>query len=79
MASAREILLSAVEAVLGEGTDVARYLAKAIDSDDALDLLLTQAAFEDLPNETKREIARRVSEQTEAELTRRKSAKRIAS
>jgi hypothetical protein len=79
MASAQQILLSAVEAVLGEGTDVARYLAKAIDSDDALDLLLAQAAFEDLPSATKREIARRVAEQTEAELMRRENARKRAS
>lgn len=60
-----------IESVLGRGTDVARYLAKAVESKDALDLLLARAAFEDLSAEVKSAVAERVQRETEAEIARR--------
>jgi hypothetical protein len=73
MSTAHEILLSAIEAVLGPKSDVGRYLARAIESDDPLDLLLAQAAFEDLDAGQKSAIAMRVNQETERELTRRQA------
>ena len=75
MSKAHDILLSVIESVLGRGTDVARYLAKAVESNDALDLLLAQAAFEDLRPETKTAIAERVQRETEAEIARRREGR----
>jgi hypothetical protein len=73
MSTAHEILLSAIEAVLGAKSDVGRYLARAIESDDPLDLLLAQAAFEDLDAGQKSAISIRVNQETESELLRRQS------
>jgi hypothetical protein len=70
---ANEILLSAIETVLGPETDVARYFEKAISSEDALDLLLAQAAFQDLSGDDKMSIAEGVRVATEAEIAARKS------
>ena len=58
--SAREILLDAVHVVVGRDSDVARYLARAITSDDPLDLLLAQAAFDELEGVLKRAVAREI-------------------
>jgi hypothetical protein len=73
MSTAHEILLAAIEAVLGPKSDVGRYLGRAIESDDPLDLLLAQAAFEDLDTGQKSAIAMRVNQETERELKRRQS------
>jgi hypothetical protein len=54
---ANRLLLAAIEEVLGPGTDAARYLEKAIASNDTLDLLLAQASFDELTPEERREIA----------------------
>lgn len=58
--SAREILLDAVHVVVGRDSDVARYLTRAITSDDPLDLLLAQAAFDELDGSLKRAVAREI-------------------
>jgi hypothetical protein len=71
MASAHQILLAAIEGVLGPGSDVGRYLARAMDSDDPLDLLLAQAAFEDLDPGQRQAIAARVDQDAESEIRRR--------
>ncbi len=76
MSTAHHILLSAIESVLGRGADVARYLTKAVQSSDALDLLLAQAAFDDLSSEVKTAIAERVWAETEQELSRRRRGAR---
>jgi hypothetical protein len=73
MATAHEILLSAIGEVLGPGSDVGRYLARAIESDDPLDLLLAQAAFQDLDPGQKHAIAARVDAAAEQEINRRKA------
>ncbi len=62
--SAREILLDAVRVVVGRDSDVARYLTRAITSDDPLDLLLAQAAFDELDGALKRAIAREIETST---------------
>lgn len=72
VSTAHDILLSAIESVLGRGTDVARYLTKAVQSSDALDLLLAQAAFDDLSSEVKTAIAERGRAETEQELAKRR-------
>jgi hypothetical protein len=54
---ANRLLLAALEEVLGPGTDAARSFEKAIRSNDALDLLLAQASFDELPAEERREVA----------------------
>lgn len=72
MATAHQILLSAIEAVLGPGSDVGRYLGRAMESDDPLDLLLAQAAFQDLDAGQKVAIAARVDADAESEIKRRK-------
>jgi len=58
--SARAILLDTVNSVIGRDSDVARYLARACDSDDPLDLLLAQAAFDEMEGHLKRAVAREV-------------------
>ncbi len=58
--SARQILLDAVHVVVGRDSDVARYLVKAINSDDPLDLLLAQAAFDELEVPLKHAVAREI-------------------
>lgn len=58
--SAREILLDAIKVVVGRDSDVARYLIRAINSDDPLDLLLAQAAFDELEGHHKRAVAQEV-------------------
>lgn len=73
--SPSEVLLEAIDLVVGRNSDVARYLGKAIKSDDALDLLLAQAAFEELDADLKRAVARQVESST-ADLTRRIAARR---
>jgi hypothetical protein len=73
MATAQEILLSAIQAVLGPSSDAGRYLARAIESADALDLLLAQAAFQDLDAGQKAAIAARVDADAEQELRRRRT------
>ena len=73
MATAHQVLLSAVEGVLGLGSDVARYLARAMDSNDPLDLLLAQAAFQDLDAGQKQAIAARVDQDADREIKRRRA------
>jgi hypothetical protein len=58
--SAREILLDTVNTVIGPTSDVSRYLARAINSDDPLDLLLAQAAFDEMEGHLKRAVAREI-------------------
>ena len=72
MATAHQILLAAIEEVLGPGSDVARYLSRAISSDDPLDLLLAQAAFEDLDPGQKKTIQLKVDSAAETEISRRR-------
>ena len=55
-------LLEAIEDILGPEADVARYMAKAVTSDDALDLMLAQTAFDELDGSYRREIAIVVAE-----------------
>ena len=62
--SATEVLLGAIDAVVGRNTDVARYLTRAIKSNDALDLLLAQAAFDELDGEKKRAVVREIEART---------------
>jgi hypothetical protein len=64
--SAREILLDTVNVVIGRDTDVARYLARAINSDDPLDILLAQAAFDEMEGHLKRAVAREVESRKRA-------------
>lgn len=70
--SASEILLDAVDLVVGRNSDVARYLARAIKSDDPLDLLLAQAAFDELEGDVKRAVAREI--ETGARMSQRRPA-----
>ncbi|MBM3547074.1 MAG: hypothetical protein FJX54_08975 [Alphaproteobacteria bacterium] len=76
MATAHQILLAAIEAVLGPGSDAGRYLARAMESDDALDLLLAEAAFQDLDDGQKKAIAARVDRDAEQEIERRRHRRR---
>ncbi len=76
MATAHHILLQAIEAVLGPGSDVGRYLARATDSDDPLDLLLAQAAFQDLDAGQKKAIALQVDQAADTEIQRRRTRSR---
>ena len=62
--SPREILLGAIESVIGSDADVARYLARAIESDDPLDLLLAQAAFDELDPQFRRAVVAEVEQRT---------------
>ena len=55
-------LLEAIEDILGPEADVARYMTKAVTSDDALDLMLAQTAFDELDGSYRREIATVVAE-----------------
>ncbi len=50
--------------VVGRESDVARYLTRAIKSDDPLDLLLAQAAFEELDGDVKRAVVRQIETST---------------
>src|SRR5260221_2920446 len=54
-------LLDAIEEILGPETDVARYMAKAVTSNDALDLMLAQTAFDELDGSYRNEIASAVA------------------
>ena len=72
MATAHHILLAAIEGVLGPKSDVGRYLGRAMESDDPLDLLLAQAAFQDLDPGQKAAIAARVDADAEREISRRR-------
>ncbi|MBM3536200.1 MAG: hypothetical protein FJX60_24610 [Alphaproteobacteria bacterium] len=76
MATAHRILLEAIDQVLGPGSDVGRYLARAIESDDALDLLLAEAAFQDLDAGQKKAIAARVDRAADDEIVRRRERQR---
>ncbi|MBI1777210.1 MAG: hypothetical protein HYR63_17875 [Proteobacteria bacterium] len=51
------VLLEVIEDIIGPDTDVARYLAKAVRSEDPLDLMLAQAAFEELDAAYRADIA----------------------
>ncbi len=51
------VLLETIEEIIGPETDVARYMAKAVVSDDALDLMLAQTAFDELDSSYRQEIA----------------------
>jgi hypothetical protein len=55
-------LLDAIEEILGPDADVTRYVSKAVTSDDALDLMLAQTAFDELDGSYRREIAAAVAE-----------------
>lgn len=72
--SAREILLEAIKVVVGRDSDVARYLIRAINSDDPLDLLLAQAAFDELEGPQKRAFAQEVESGTRAYRNRLQAA-----
>jgi hypothetical protein len=56
-----QVLLETIEEILGPETDVARYMAKAVNSHDALDLMLAQTAFDELDSEYRRDIATAVA------------------
>ena len=64
--SASEVLLGAIDVVVGRNSDVARYLTRAIKSDDPLDLLLAQAAFDELDGDLKRAVVREIETSTAA-------------
>ena len=73
MATAHQVLLAAIEGVLGPGSDVGRYLARAMDSNDPLDLLLAEAAFQDLDVSRKQAISARVNQDADREIRRRQA------
>ena len=62
--------MDAIDLVVGRNSDVARYLARAIKSDDPLDLLLAQAAFDELEGDVKRAVAREI--ETGARMSQRR-------
>ena len=72
--SAREILLEAIKVVVGRDSDVARYLIRAINSDDPLDLLLAQAAFDELEGHHKRAVAQEIESGSRAYRRRMQAA-----
>lgn len=75
MATAHQLLLMAIEGVLGPGSDVGRYLGRAMESDDPLDLLLAQAAFQDLDPGQKKAIQLRVDQAADIEIKRRRDSR----
>ncbi|MBI1773767.1 MAG: hypothetical protein HYR63_00335 [Proteobacteria bacterium] len=56
------VLLCAVEEVLGRGTELGRYLTRAVATEDPLDLMQAQTAFDALPAELRQTIAGTVRE-----------------
>ena len=72
--SAREILLEAIKVVVGRDSDVARYLIRAINSDDPLDLLLAQAGFDELDGHIRRAVAIESENGTRSHRQRMKAA-----
>jgi hypothetical protein len=68
------VLLEVIEDVLGPETDVARYLAKAVNSEDALDIMLAQTAFDELDPSYRREIAASVAARVRDQLKAARAA-----
>ena len=60
-ASPVRILLHVLEEIVGPESDVARYMTKAVQSEDPLDLMLAQAAFDELDVSYRSEIANAVT------------------
>ena len=60
-ASPVRILLHVLEEIVGPESDVARYMTKAVQSEDPLDLMLAQAAFDELDVSYRSEIANAVA------------------
>ncbi|MBM3598398.1 MAG: hypothetical protein FJX35_09310 [Alphaproteobacteria bacterium] len=52
-----DILLSAIQKVLGPNSDVARNLLKAVETDSTLDMMLAHTSFDDLQPAVRRKIA----------------------
>ena len=75
--SASEVLLGAINVVVGRDSDVGRYLTRAIKSDDPLDLLLAQAAFDELEGDVKRAIVREIETSTAAMHRRSTESQRL--
>lgn len=71
--SASKVLLDAIDVVVGRDSDVARYLSRAIKSDDPLDLLLAQAAFDELDGDLKRAVVNQIETST-GSMSRRPAA-----
>jgi hypothetical protein len=68
------VLLEAIEEILGPETDVARYMAKAVTSEDALDLMLAQTAFDELDGCYRRDIAAAVANRLRNQLKTKRAA-----
>jgi len=60
-ASPVRILLHVLEEIVGPESDVARYMTKAVQSEDPLDLMLAQAAFDELDVSYRSEISSAVT------------------
>lgn len=68
---ATDILLQAIESVLGHNSDVARNLLKAVESENMLDMMLARTSFDDLSPELRRRIADEVDNSVAAILRER--------
>jgi hypothetical protein len=68
---ATDILLQAIESVLGHNSDVARNLLKAVESENMLDMMLARTSFDDLSPELRRRIADEVDNTVAAILRER--------
>lgn len=62
---ATDILIQAIESVLGHNSDVARNLLKAVESENMLDMMLARTSFDDLSPELRRRIAGEVDRTVE--------------
>lgn len=54
---ATDILIQAIESVLGHNSDVARNLLKAVESENMLDMMLARTSFDDLSPDLRQKIA----------------------
>ena len=61
-----DILIQAIESVLGHNSDVARNLLKAVESENMLDMMLARTSFDDLSPDLRRKIADEVDHAIEA-------------
>lgn len=63
---ATNILIQAIESVLGHNSDVARNLLKAVESENMLDMMLARTSFDDLSLDLRHKIAGEVDRAIEA-------------
>ena len=63
---ATDILIQAIESVLGHNSDVARNLLKAVESENMLDMMLARTSFDDLSPDLRQKIADEVDHAIEA-------------